>query len=536
MSVFYIVGKPRGGKSFLAVKAICDELRNRSSSRFIVTNIRLFFDDREVERKIVPSRWQVFLWHLWGRFRGHRRPVAHYVKETRIGLLSWCAKYAPHVTNVRQRIRVLEDDETGEFWLYEPGWTFENRKKIKLNRRGTEIEVPDFTYSDGSLRGDEKNGNPGTLYVIDEVHIFFPARAWQRTGEDATFFLSQHGKLKADCILVTQHPEQCDKALRRLAQEYMTVRNLSREPVLGFRLGNWFRFNRMLQPPSSPNPFIFDSGFIHQDWETYGSLYDTSQGVGVAGSLVPNVERRGRSLWWLLPIPVIICWVIYDFGPLATHFQHFMSARMLGMVSRTQAAVANQLGVAPPHPSDLSQEFTAMVPHEKHDYDLPKAVQPFTPTNYAQILSEPDDTNLLQVVGYCLHGRRVDYVFLSNGRELSIDLIRKISKDWVYLVDGSRFRIAIPPVQPAVDSVPISRPDQAVSETANVTENSSPALPMVNNDNTPRMFPSVSVYVMHDSRQFNPPPISGMAQQFGGKSPSDSSGLAAPVVQTQPNE
>ena len=43
--------------------------------------------------------------------------------------------------------------------------------------------------------------------------------------------------MKCDVCMVTQHVDQCDKALRRLAQEYMTVRNLSREPVMGFRLG-----------------------------------------------------------------------------------------------------------------------------------------------------------------------------------------------------------------------------------------------------------------------------------------------------------
>ena len=169
-------------------------------------------------------------------FLPRRVPVIEERLKIVRGIASWLQTDSPgiDVSAARRRVRVLNDEETGEFWCYEPGWEFANRKKIKVNRRGTEIEVPDFSYADGSARGDTTKDNPGTFYVIDEVHIFFPSRAWQRTGEDCTFFLSQHGKMKCDVCMVTQHVDQCDKALRRLAQEYMTVRNLSREPVLGF--------------------------------------------------------------------------------------------------------------------------------------------------------------------------------------------------------------------------------------------------------------------------------------------------------------
>ena len=180
MSIFYITGKPRGGKSYLAVEAIYKELCDPKSQRFVVTNIALNFEH----------------------------------------IAEWLAKDGvKHEVNLRRRVRVLNDEETGEFWCYEPHFEFKNRKTIKVNRRGTEIEVPDFTYEDGSARGDSTKDNPGTFYVIDEVHIFFPSRAWQRTGEDCTYFLSQHGKLKCDVCMVTQHVDQCDKALRRLAQD-----------------------------------------------------------------------------------------------------------------------------------------------------------------------------------------------------------------------------------------------------------------------------------------------------------------------------
>src|ERR1039458_6362070 len=176
MSIFYITGKPRGGKSYLAVEAIYKELCDPNSSRYIVTNIAL-----------------------------NLGKIAEWLEKDGV----------KHEVNLARRVRILTDEETGEFWCYEPNWEFKNRKKLKVNRRGTEIEVPDFTYEDGSVRGDTTNDNPGTFYVIDEVHIFFPSRAWQRTGEDCTYFLSQHGKMKCDVCMVTQHVDQCDKADRK---------------------------------------------------------------------------------------------------------------------------------------------------------------------------------------------------------------------------------------------------------------------------------------------------------------------------------
>jgi hypothetical protein len=473
MSIFYICGKPRGGKSFQAVRAICQELADKNSSRFIVTNLPLMFDDYEREFFVYPKEWQVWLWRLrWllqlvtaGKVKAGDKPKAEKKKRLARGLKSWCSDHAPHVTSLRERIRILGDDETGEFWLYEPGWTFEGRKSIKLNRRGSEIDVPSFTYADGTARGDTNNGNPGTLYVIDEIHLFFPSRAWQKTGEDATFFLSQHGKLKCDVIMVTQHPEQCDKALRRLAQEYMTVRNLSREPVLGFRIGNLFRINRMLNSPQSPNPAVFDSQFVTMDFRTYGDLYDTSAGVGVAGTLVPNVEKRGRSLLWLFVPIFVIGWIAFHPGYLVkcvtwvtnTMF-HRLSGNVLTTMGATMPGTLPAAGIPPAvHPpasglSGMGQRL--LVPAIMEATGNQPAVGPATGpavkaapvvTNLAWIVSGPEDTNLLQVTGWARNPDGELTVFLSNGRKLPSWMVAAVSDDTVILKDGSHLKMALPP-------------------------------------------------------------------------------------------
>jgi len=269
MSIFYIAGKPGGGKSYLAVFQICEELKS-GKGRNIVTNIALNLPE----------------------------------------LAAWCHENIKDEVSLSERIRVLDDSEAGEFWLYEPHKKYDRRREIKVGKRV--IEVPDFS----------ERGSPGCLYVIDEVHNYFGAREWQATGSDCTWFLSQHRKMGCDVVLVTQHPDQTDKALRRLAQEYMTVRNLSREPIFGFRIANFFRYIRSLNSPTSPNPGAFDSGFIRLKPEVYGKLYDTMAGVGIAGRVSPTVEKRGLHWAWLLA-PVV--GVLIFFTWLYTH---------LGTVSR----------------------------------------------------------------------------------------------------------------------------------------------------------------------------------------------------------
>jgi zona occludens toxin (predicted ATPase) len=271
MSVFYICGKPGGGKTYIGVKQICEELADPKSNRFIVTNIALKMPD----------------------------------------LAEWCHRHCKHEVNLAERIRILDDIETGEFWLYEPGREFAKRREIQMRRRT--MDVPDF----------EDRAERGCLYVIDEVHVYFGARDWQATGSDATFFLSQHRKLNCDVVMITQHPEQTDKALRRLAQEYMSVRNLMREPILGFNLGTLFgafRYVRTLNSPQSPNPAAFESGFVSLNPEEIGKLYDTTAGVGIAGRVAPpSSPKRGRHIAWLLvPITAVILLGIYGFENIGT--------------------------------------------------------------------------------------------------------------------------------------------------------------------------------------------------------------------------
>lgn len=354
MSIFYICGKPGGGKSYVAVAQICAELQS-GKGRNIVTNIALNLPE----------------------------------------LAQWCHKNVKEEVNLDERIRILDEEETAEFWLYEPHFKYEDRKTIKKGKLS--MEVPDF-----GLRG-----LPGTLYVIDEVHVYFGAREWQSTGPDCTYFLSQHRKMACDVILVTQHPEQTDKALRRLAQEYMTVRNLSREPVFGFRIANFFRTIRSLNSPTSPNPGTFETGFVKLRPEEFGRLYDTMAGVGIAGRLTPQNEQRGIHWGWLLvPCFAVLAFFTWTFTHLHT-VSDFMSSTFKHMFFRVATSAMQ-------HP--VIKVKSANESEVAHAGGMAQPVQA-RPLARSSEMASPGvpATNSVYCCGYCiLDGNSI--VFLSDGR------------------------------------------------------------------------------------------------------------------------
>ncbi|HEV2455005.1 MAG TPA: hypothetical protein VGY98_12140, partial [Verrucomicrobiae bacterium] len=122
------------------------------------------------------------------------------------------------------------------------------------------------------------------------------------------------------------------------------VRNLSREPVFGFRIANFFRFTRMLNSPTSPNPAAFDSGFLKLKAEEYGKLYDTMAGVGIAVRVSPSIEQRGIHWYWLgAPLALVVASFVW----LYTHLD-FVSQKLhngfLGLFYHaTASAIAHPL-------------------------------------------------------------------------------------------------------------------------------------------------------------------------------------------------
>jgi hypothetical protein len=66
-------------------------------------------------------------------------------------------------------------------------------------------------------------------------------------------------------------------------------------------------------------------------------------------------------------------------------------------------------------------------------------------TNLAWLVSQPEDTNLLQVTGWARDPDGKLTVFLSNGRKLPSWMVAGVSDDTVLLRDGSKLMMALPP-------------------------------------------------------------------------------------------
>jgi len=198
MAVVFISGKPGGGKSMRGVMEIIEELRN--TNRNICTNLPLKLPE-----------------------------MAEYLHK----------EYG-QTFDMRERIRLLEPEEVLTFWLYPAKGVDLTGKRIQTEgKAGRKIEYPDFTA---------RQGLPGTVYVLDECHLYFSARNWQNNGSDGFYYLSQHRHFNDEVFLLTQFVSNVDKLRgagrlrglaphffglfrRGLARRCATLQIVFREPV-----------------------------------------------------------------------------------------------------------------------------------------------------------------------------------------------------------------------------------------------------------------------------------------------------------------
>lgn len=260
MSIHFISGKPRGGKTLYSVKLIVDELVH--GRRPVVTNVPLDL----------------------GRLN-------EYLQE----------KYPKACVNIHERVLMLSDEDAGKFWTVRPGF----RAEVLSAQDWDSGRFPDFAG-----RKDE-----GVMYVIDEIHNFFNARLWAKTGRDVLFYLSQHGKLGDTLICITQHVGNVDKQFRSVTQDYTYLRNLTKERMGLFRLPAVFVRKSYLQPATDTS-VPCESGTFRLDVSGLASCYDTAQGVGIHGRAADKGEKRSGIPWYVfvIVVPVLIIGVVV-YGP-----------------------------------------------------------------------------------------------------------------------------------------------------------------------------------------------------------------------------
>ena len=201
--------------------------------------------------------------------------------------LAWRAaeRGRPVCTNLALRgdwpgcVRKLDESEVREFWL----WRY---------RCGAWVRHSDLAECGGA----------GVLYIIDEAHLYWGSREWQQVGREVLRYWSQHRKLGDDVILITQACGALDKAIRRLAGEFVVVRNMEREPVGGFRIPR-VRVTYSLAEPERADwrLWVIKSEWVRLRPEVF-TRFDSFAGVGVVQGTVGGdnqTARRGRSLVWL---------------------------------------------------------------------------------------------------------------------------------------------------------------------------------------------------------------------------------------------
>lgn len=267
MSITFVCGKPRSGKSYWGMRFIARELQH--GKRTIITN--------------VPVREGVFR--------------------------EWLNSKPWWNSELSERLVMLTDEEVPSFYTVRPGGHRVANVDKALAKAGVKLKFSE-AWCPGCLPGAEVAGvSPchetghadaqklgGVCYVLDEAHVFWGSRTWHDTGTAMLWYLSQHGHLGDDVICITQHPAQVDKAFLRVTDEFIYITNLSRRRLLGFRGPSkmlWRSYPHLpshLDKPSALGAFGLDQGLA--------DCYSTARGVGMGeGQADMGSEKRGFP-WW----------------------------------------------------------------------------------------------------------------------------------------------------------------------------------------------------------------------------------------------
>jgi len=366
MSVHFISGKPGGGKTLYAVKLIIEELLH--GTRPIYTNISLN-----------PGR------------------LSEYLQ----------AAYPSRDINLLDRLHILDDDtETPKFWTIRPG-----RPVIEVLNAGQ--------WSQGQKPKYNELQDHGVFYAIDEIHNFFNARAWQETGRDVLFYLSQHRKLGDTVICVTQAIGNVDKQFRSVTQDFTYLRNLNKERMGLFRLPSVF-IRRTYGSPATDTMPAMESGTFTLDVSGIASCYNTAQGVSIHGKSADLKERKTglNVLYFAIGLPALLLLIVFAVPKLGAHY--FSPDKR---VAEVQAKTAK--AVQPKKAEPESYHVATNESSQKIEHKYAKTNAPLVCVGYTRI-NGPWTAMLSDGESYTME----------NGLE-------EISKTYV-VVMGIRYRMAKP--------------------------------------------------------------------------------------------
>lgn len=346
----FVIGRPGGGKSMFAVTLIVEELRN--GRRNIATNVAL--DIPSMAEKLHERYGETF--------------------------------------DMLRRIRILTPDECLDFWNHPQKGIDCTGRVIVAEGKGRKIEAPDFSV---------RNGDPGTLFVIDEFHTFFNARQWQQTGEDALYYASQHRKLGDDVIPISQAHTNVDKQFRVIAQDYTSVRNLSVERWGIFAMPDRMLVQRYLTCPTGVNDKPMETSIVKIDTKFIGKMYFTAAGVGLIGTLADTGRKKKGVPWWSVILLAILFVAAVGYVP-----KLVFGAIGKAILHPVNNSITNAPAAAP----------VAPVPAPEPVAPMPAPRQPKAATIALEPSPEPVEPR--RILGTAHAGNRVT-IYMEDGEEIS---------------------------------------------------------------------------------------------------------------------
>lgn len=247
MSVHIAEGEPGSGKSYIANDTILTELE-QSPLTWVVTNVAM----REGQVR---------------EFLGPRIPAD--------GIL---------------RLRLLADDEVRTFWR---------------ERGDHKIQVEQVTDPDGYRRFKVVGAvTAGVLYVIDEAHNYFRARDYQKTSQEALWYLSQHRQWGDTVFVITQNRKNLDVAFTRIAETFTICRSSGKIRVALFRL--WKGFSRV-QFPEVPGPGVPSRLIFRRLNKKRAECYETAAAANAPGTAQADKGQKlsGIHIGWAAILVVL---------------------------------------------------------------------------------------------------------------------------------------------------------------------------------------------------------------------------------------
>lgn len=212
-------------------------------------------------------------------------------------------KYPRKEIDLMGRVRLLEKDETRQFYLHR-----EHGNDLEPSTKQQEkiMQFPDF---EGAA---VKSGKP-VVYFLDEAHIYWDSRAWAEVGLTMNYYCSQHEKFAAYIILCTQFLDQVELRLRKHANEFHECVNHAMRNLFIFQQPKYFTVLTTYKPPPCP-PDTTERYTLDLE---IAKCYRSTGGIGVFGRIAQRFHKKRKGLpWWTVfaAAPILILGLSYGPG------------------------------------------------------------------------------------------------------------------------------------------------------------------------------------------------------------------------------